>query len=888
MERVPPSLRTASPTTARKTSVDQIPSALRVGSPIVEQGTTPMQQRPSSLRRQNTSGSERLVSQLFPSRPPSTISSASPDWPSSRRTSYPSPLVPAADTSYRPPRPPAPPSFPEDTSYVSSPDLFDQHHVPPLSRESSTKRILNRFTSFRSRGREYNKLKDEEGVQARGRLGEVEEVDEPIGCDISGYDSLPMQKFEPMRPKNTAGFAQQHGDVSEAGYAAQYAAEYHRLESQLGAGMSSIVEVPFTYKPEASQPIATHRRGPSSGAAVDFATGIAAQRKAEKTGDIVAVSEIPVDISETFGGTDIETRSVTSTNKNSGPGSKTSYYFPPDPDMPAWRPFSMGWPWLSMLVIIALFLAGLQEYLCQLSLKRSREDPEGGLIKFKKPQELSVAEYFTWKYAPVLFFVIYGIMWQVTDFEVKRLEPFYQLSKQTGATAGESLNMDYLTFMSWLVPLRALRHKQYAVIYVSLSTLVAGSLVPVLQSASVNVYPPKKERKTDDWKSIRIDPPWSRAVTACLIFVAICGCVLIYEMRRKSGLLSDPKGIAGVAAMATRSHILTDFQGLDTAPLHKIHKQLRHRRYILHKSSLWQGEYISSKEKIREHGTDPRPVMLRLRAGVPYICFIICFSVSIPIFIFVEGANKVTETLPWLLTALAILIKLLWGTMNCNIRMLEPFHILSRRYAPARTLTLDYTGTNPIFLPFKALLNKHYLVALVGWGSILAEILTVCVSSFSVDGKRFIPGHGVDDEDDGIDDSRANTDETFRSFWISFSLVMGILFALVCIACLVYVKRSHKFMPRQIGTIASVLAFIHQSKMLVTFVDTEKFNSWQMTRYLEKQGKTYGLGWYSGRDGDSYCGIDEEPILASYKYGVDFRDGRLLPNQAGSWQYLEG
>jgi hypothetical protein len=51
-------------------------------------------------------------------------------------------------------------------------------------------------------------------------------------------------------------------------------------------------------------------------------------------------------------------------------------------------------------------------------------------------------------------------------------------------------------------------------------------------------------------------------------------------MRRKSGLQSDPKGIAGIAAMATKSHILADFKGLDRAPLDQIHKRLRTRRYI--------------------------------------------------------------------------------------------------------------------------------------------------------------------------------------------------------------------------------------------------------------------------------------------------------------------
>jgi hypothetical protein len=544
--------------------------------------------------------------------------------------------------------------------------------------------------------------------------------------------------------------------------------------------------------------------------------------------------------------------------------------------------------WILMLVVFALALAGIQEYICQMSMAAVKKDPiKGGLKQFKKVGDLSVTEYFTWQYAPIMIFVFYGVLWQTSDFEVKRLEPFYQLSKKTGATAGESLNMDYLTFMSWLVPLRALHHRQFAVIYSSIGTLIASSLVPVLQSASINM----KRAEGDDSKSIRVDPPWSRAVSACLIVVACCGLALMYAMRRKSGLQSDPRGIAGIAAMATKSHILTDFKGLDQAPLDQIHKQLHKRRYILHKSSLWQGEYIkNSKEKIHEQGSDPRPLMLRLRSGVPFIAFLIAFTTIIPVLMFVDRAVIVTEKLPWIMTGLATVVRILWNTMNCDVRMLQPFYILSRRHAPAKTLTLDYAGTNPLWLPFKAALNRHFLVMLVAFGSILAEILTVCVSSISVDGKKFIPGlEGEKENDNGNNnntesDDPHNTEQTFRSFWSSFGLTLLILIYLIAIALLTYTKRHRKFMPRQIGTMASVLAFIHQSKMLVSFVDTEKFNSNEMTKHLEKSGKTYALGWFQGRDGDDHLGIDEEEMSSAYIYGKDWTEGRLRPGRDQTWE----
>ncbi|OAG08231.1 uncharacterized protein CC84DRAFT_563311 [Paraphaeosphaeria sporulosa] len=889
MEEVPSPLKVGSPVATRNASEDRVPTALRAGSPAVGSGTPTSQARPG-LTRQNTSGSDRL-SQLFPSRPASIASVSPLESPSlSRRTSYPSPLIPAAEPSYRIPRAPAPPSFSDDTSYSPSPDAVSPTgSQSTLQSRSGTNRLLNRLASLRSarsRGGNYNRLEDEES--GRRRLQEVEEVDEPLGYDLSGLDGgVPMQQFgQPKKMLSAADAMEAERDLHEAGYAA----EFERLEAQLGAGMATVTEVPFTHAtPSGDDTARGHRRGLSDANIIDVVAKDA-QEEAEKTGGIVAVAEIPVDISDMAGhGTDFDSRASLVFER--GNNNESSYFFPSDPNMPSWRPFSMGWPFLTFLVVVALALAGLQEFLCQLSQRAAEFEPgdqhEGGLVKFKNAKDLTVLQYFTWKYAPILFFVIYGILWQIVDYEVKRLEPYYQLSKKDGSAASESLNMDYLTFMSWLVPLRALRHKQYAVIYVSMATLLASSLVPILQSASVEMYPDEDERDVKDWKAVRIQPVWSRFVTICLVIVAILGMFLMKEMRRKSGLLSNPQGIAGVAAMATRSHILADFHGLDTAPLEKIHKQLRHRRYILHKSSLWQGAYIRNvKEKIPDTGSDPRPLMLRLKAGIPYICYLISFAVILPVFLFVEGAQIVTKKLPFLLTTLATVVKLLWNTMNGDIRTVEPYHILAQRRAPAKTLTLDYTGTNPIILPFKALVNRHYIVCLVGVGSILAEVLTVCVSSFSVDGKKFIPGHSGNDSNDGDDaHDRANTDQTFRSFWSSFVLSIGIIFFLVGVACVVYVHRSHKFMPRQVGTMASVLAFIHQSKMLVNFVDTEKFDSKQMTLHLEKSGKTYALGWFQGRDGDDHCGIDEEPILAPYNYGVDWTKARVQGHTIGTWEH---
>ncbi|EDU51280.1 conserved hypothetical protein [Pyrenophora tritici-repentis Pt-1C-BFP] len=781
MKGVTPPLLTDSPNPNRRPSEHAVPSALRIGTPTIGD-TPPFDVRPP-LKRKSTSGTSDRLSQLFPSRPSSVASIVPPtSTPASRRQSFPPPIDTNSDTSYRIPRAPPPPSFAEETSYNPVASVFAQPRASPLldKKNSRTKRVLHRIASLHggaSRGGSYYRLDDEEWGTRRAGLKGVEEDDEAVGYDLSLLSGLDLKGFEAQSVTEDRDKSRERiRDMNEA----SHAAEFENFESQLGAGMTSILHKPFTHTPSGPVPgfFPGHRRILS---ASDVANAEAkkAQVEAEKTGQVVAVAtEIPVDISDFTAVTrDFDSMSSLSAGLVKK-DAETSYFFPKgatsdvipyalsnidaDPQMPAWRPTTMSWWWISMLIVIALALAGVQEYLCQISLRSVEKDPiKGGLSNFQRVGQLPITLYFAWQYAPIMIFVFYGVLWQMSDFEVKRLEPFYQLSKKTGATAGESLNMDYLT---------------------SLGTLIASSLVPVLQSASITMWPPEDNRENDGWKSIR----------------------------RKSGLQSDSKGIAGIAAMATKSHILADFKGLDQAPLNKIHKQLRQRRYILHKSSLWQGEYISnSKEKIHEQDTDPRPLMLRLRVGVPFVGFLIAFTIIVPIVTFVEVAGAFTEELPWIMT----------------------------------------------------------------------------------DGKKFIPGLGGQDWDDNHDGKmndptdRYNTEQTFRSFWTSFTLTMLILLYLIGIALLTYKKRSQKFLPRQIGTMASVLAFIHQSKMLLSFIDTEKFTSSEMTRHLEKSGKTYALGWFRGRDGDDHLGIDEEEITSAYVYGKDWTSGRLRPGRESMWEH---
>lgn len=537
-------------------------------------------------------------------------------------------------------------------------------------------------------------------------------------------------------------------------------------------------------------------------------------------------------------------------------------------------------------------LAIAQEILYQ----KSAEKP---LITFQSAIDIGPGFYFIIKFVPTIITVTYGVLWQNTDFEVRRLEAFYQLSKEGGSLAAESINVDYITSLNITRPFRALQRKHYTVAVSSLATLLAVSLVPTLGAAALVVSPDRETRllHPDVKKSIAIDPVLSRLLTMSFFVMAVLGCVLFYQLNtRRSGLLSDVKGIAGIAAISVASHIMMDFRDLDVAKPKDIHHKLRNRRYALRNSCLVPEDSTSvsslNSEKVQNTylPENPHPLMLRAVGCVPFIVGVLLFLGFIPVFLFTP-ASILANRAPWVITALAVCIKLSWGSLETAIRMMEPYYILSKRHAPAKTLTLDYTAMPFAVVAIRALLNRHWMVFLVGWGTVMTEGLTILITSLAtVEGRDFLDVLTKAEDSDSDEDRQflqkglGSGSETVLSFTIALALTVLILLYLCVVATTVFIRRRHPFLPRQPNTIASVLAFVHQSKMLYDFVGTAKYTNAQMRQRLESLGKTYGLGWFDGRDGQAHAGVDEEELMGNYKHGAEhFRGNKPWLTE---WQHF--
>jgi len=306
-------------------------------------------------------------------------------------------------------------------------------------------------------------------------------------------------------------------------------------------------------------------------------------------------------------------------------------------DTANWRPWQLSPLFLVPLIVISAGLAATLEALAQISNHSYRDEdlralwrdwycegrgdcvPESdipglslsdmtfenisssktGILTFLQPNTLSAASTFAWLYFPTLSAVFYAIFWQVVDDEVKRMEPFYQASRSTGAKGDRSIFASYISIPPVLVPLQAIRWRQMAVFLSSMTYVLVGFVTPILQSQIFQLQPhmvqlgyiprfgtrlepltrqgfefPRRNGDgpiiavfTDELDEladlaevqnegvarivVHVDPTFARAQEAILLAAALSGSLLLWvTMRRQSGMLSDTNGMAALSSLA--------------------------------------------------------------------------------------------------------------------------------------------------------------------------------------------------------------------------------------------------------------------------------------------------------------------------------------------------
>jgi hypothetical protein len=143
-----------------------------------------------------------------------------------------------------------------------------------------------------------------------------------------------------------------------------------------------------------------------------------------------------------------------------------------------WKPSTLKTPFHVFTIALSLFFVAMIEILLRLS------DDNGALL-FADPNSGDLPPYtlFCFEYLPTIIGVLHGILWMAVDHDIKRIEPFFQLSVPGGIDAAGSLLLDYPYQFAALVPFRAFKKRHWVVFCSGTTALLAAYAVTPLMSA---------------------------------------------------------------------------------------------------------------------------------------------------------------------------------------------------------------------------------------------------------------------------------------------------------------------------------------------------------------------------------------------------------------------
>ena len=118
-----------------------------------------------------------------------------------------------------------------------------------------------------------------------------------------------------------------------------------------------------------------------------------------------------------------------------------------------WKPLALSTPILAALIALTLLLAAAIETLAQ------RSAATGGLALSPTLDDIPRYAMSSYLYLPTTVAVLYSLIWSWIDLDVKRMQPWFEMSKKEGATADNSLFLDYQYNFVAKVPFKAAKKR---------------------------------------------------------------------------------------------------------------------------------------------------------------------------------------------------------------------------------------------------------------------------------------------------------------------------------------------------------------------------------------------------------------------------------------------
>ncbi|KAE8389495.1 hypothetical protein BDV23DRAFT_157120 [Aspergillus alliaceus] len=145
-----------------------------------------------------------------------------------------------------------------------------------------------------------------------------------------------------------------------------------------------------------------------------------------------------------------------------------------------WRPRTLRPFYLLFLASIMFLMMGAVELL------RRSSNIRGGLVFYDDTDDIPDHVSFAYNYVPVILGLSLLTLWSFTVYDVFRLEPYFQLSKEQACPADVlSANYNFGPFVT--TPIFSARRKHWVVLLVSLVNISVQLLLPAMLSALMDV-----------------------------------------------------------------------------------------------------------------------------------------------------------------------------------------------------------------------------------------------------------------------------------------------------------------------------------------------------------------------------------------------------------------
>lgn len=125
----------------------------------------------------------------------------------------------------------------------------------------------------------------------------------------------------------------------------------------------------------------------------------------------------------------------------------------PKPIHTVWKPSAFH----PIPLIFATLVSWALIAVLQLLLVKSQKD--GGIVLATNIEDIPFRTSFLYLYLPTVIALVLSIFWSWIDLQVKRLEPYYQLSKTEGAWGKDSLLLSYPFDFLPFVPFGAFKNR---------------------------------------------------------------------------------------------------------------------------------------------------------------------------------------------------------------------------------------------------------------------------------------------------------------------------------------------------------------------------------------------------------------------------------------------